>query len=360
MSRVAGVRRIAVLRANSIGDFVFVLPALDALRQAYPAAQITLMAAPWHAEFLRRRPGPVDRVVVVPALPGIREPVAGDPGPTREEFLTQARADRYDIALQLHGGGGNSNPLVASMGARVTAGLRAGDAPPLDRWIRYFYHQHEVFRHLEVVGLVGAHAWDWQPRLQLTNADLAEAERIAGRADRPRVVLHPGAADPRRRWPPERFAAVGDRLAETGADIVLTGTGDESRIVSEVVSHMRCPATDLAGRLTLGGVAGLYAGSRLVVANDTGPLHVATAVGAPTVGIYWAVNVINGAPLERERHRPLLSWTVRCPDCGADAMRSERCPHNPSFVTDVPVGEVVREAVDLLSRGGRDAPRLDE
>ena len=77
--RLPDVRRIAVLRANALGDFIFTLPALDALRCAYPSAEIVLLGAPWHAKLWRDRPGPVDRVLVVPPAPGIRTPDPGEP-----------------------------------------------------------------------------------------------------------------------------------------------------------------------------------------------------------------------------------------------------------------------------------------
>jgi ADP-heptose:LPS heptosyltransferase len=158
MSLVPDVHRIAVLRANALGDYLFVLPALEALRAAYPGAEIVLLGAPWHADALAARPGPVDRVLVAPAAPGIRPPIPADPVPADRlpEFLDRVRAEGFDLALQLHGGGGNSNPLVSALGARVTAGLRAVGAPALDRNLHYTHYQPEVFRYLEVVGLVGA------------------------------------------------------------------------------------------------------------------------------------------------------------------------------------------------------------
>jgi ADP-heptose:LPS heptosyltransferase len=348
MNRVPDVEKIAVLRANSLGDFIFTLPALTALRWAYPESEIVLLGAPWHAEFWDRRPGPVDRVLVIPALPGLRRPVDNDPGPTREEFFERARAERFDLAIQLHGGGANANPFVRALGARLTAGLRAEDAPPLDRWVRYLHYQPEVFRYLEVVSLVGAEAVDWRPFLIPTRRDVAEALSMAGVAEK-RVALHPGATDPRRRWPVERFAAVGDALAEAGAEVVVTGSAEEKELTQSVVRHMKADAMDLAGRLSLGGLAGLYAGCGVVVSNDTGPLHLAVAVGTATVGIFWVGNLINGAPMERTRHRPLPSWTVTCPECGQDATRTPRCPHDPPFVTDVPAAEAIQASLELLN-----------
>ncbi|MFC4148843.1 glycosyltransferase family 9 protein [Micromonospora mangrovi] len=355
--RVPDVERIAVLRANALGDFIFILPALEALRAAYPGAEIVLLGAPWHAAFWRDRPGPVDRVLVVPPAPGIRVPGPDEPESSLDDFLAAARAERFDLALQLHGGGANSNPIVARLGARVTAGLRAEDAPPLDRWLRYVYYQHEVIRYLEAVALVGAAATTITPRLDPTDADRAEARAVLGPAERPRVALHPGATDSRRRWPAERFGAVARALADDGYEVLVTGTPVEQEVVDEVVAAAGVPVRPQVGTLSLGALAACYADCALVVSNDSGPLHLAGAVGAPTVGVYWIGNMINGATPLRARHRPIASWTTHCPVCGVDCTPGiyphrpgdGDCPHRDSFVTDVPVVEVVEAARELLA-----------
>lgn len=251
--RVPEVERIAVLRANALGDFIFVLPALTALRAAYPAAEIVLLGAPWHAKLWRDRPGPVDRVLVVPPAPGIRRPEPDEPESGLADFLTRARAERFDLALQVHGGGANSNPVVAGLGARVTAGLRAEDAPPLDRWLRYVYYQHEVIRYLEVVALVGAVATTVVPTLAVTDADRAEAAEVLGPADRPRVALHPGATDTRRRWPVEHFAAVARQLHRDGYEVLVTGTPVEQEVVERVVAGPGCPSGRWSARSASAG-----------------------------------------------------------------------------------------------------------
>src|SRR3954471_1613586 len=118
---VDDVRSIVVLRANGIGDFVVAIPALEALRAAYPDPRITSLGLPWHAELLEGRPGPWDDVDIVPPYPNMIAGGEVDDERT-DDFVRRHRAERYDLAVQLHGGGGTSNPFMERLNARVTAG----------------------------------------------------------------------------------------------------------------------------------------------------------------------------------------------------------------------------------------------
>lgn len=345
---VPDVARIAVLRANALGDFVVTLPALEALRAAYPAAEITYLGNGWHPHLLTGRPGPWDRVISVPPSYGVRGwDEASRDTPEVQSFLAEQRREGYDLALQLHGGGGNSNPFLTALGARVTAGSRDTDAPPLDRWTRYAYYQHEVLRFLEVVGLVGAAPVTLEPRLTVTDTDRAAAEEALPTTDAPLVAVHPGASDPRRRWPAESFAAVAEQLAECGAQVVVVGHGEEDAgAAAQIAACGNRPVVDLVNRLSLPALAGVLGRARLVLGNDSGPRHLAAAVGAATVGVYWCGNLVNAGPLTRRRHRVAVSFRTACPVCGQD-QGAARCAHDPSFVAEVPLEAVLREALDL-------------
>jgi ADP-heptose:LPS heptosyltransferase len=344
-----GVERIAVLRANALGDYMFCIPALDALRAAYPEADIALLGCPWHARFLSDRPGPVDRVVVVPPSRGVREePGRHDDAAELSGFFERMQAERFDLALQMHGGGRWSNPFLLRLGAGLTAGCRTEDAAPLDRSIPYVYFQPEITRNLEIADLVGAGPVTLTPTVAVTERDLAEAAGLLEPS--PFAVLHPGAGTPRRRWPPERFAAVGDALAATGMRVVVTGTGGEWPIVAAVLREMRAPAVNGCDALSLGGLAGLLSRAEVVVSNDSGPLHLAAAVGARTVGIFWIGNVINAGPLTRARHRPVASFQASCPACGAPNIY-DSCGHEASFVMEAPLEKVLEAALELVDVG---------
>jgi ADP-heptose:LPS heptosyltransferase len=347
-----GVKKIAVLRPNAVGDFVFALPALHALKHAYPDAELVLLGKDWHAGFLRDRPGPVDRVLVVPPLPGIGAPADALPDPAAAQaFVQQMRDEHFDIAAQMFGGGRHSNRLLVRFGARLSIGARADDARPLDRWVRYAEPNNRRLALLEVAALAGAAPQLLERELAVTDADRCEAHAaLPGAPGEPLAVLQPGSTDPRRRWPAERFAFVGDALARAGARVAVNGSAAEAALVGAVAAAMQAPAVNLAGRLSLRGLCGLLERAALLVSNDTGPLHLALAIGTPAVGIFWLTNLIDGTPLRQGLLRAALSVRIHCPVCGAENLRS-RCPHDVSFVADVAAPEVTSMATSLLPAG---------
>ena len=358
---VEGVERLGVLRASALGDFVQALPAFEALRATYPQAELVLVGTPMHAVLVANRPGPIDRVIPLPigalwhtgralTRDGIRAaPITDTPSQIRPaDILATLRAERFDLVVQLHGGGAETNPVASALGARVTAGAVAPGARPLDRSIPFVHYQSETLRALEVVGLVGARPVTVEPRLAVTAADRAASAGVLA-ADRRWAILHPGATDPRRRWAPDGFAAVGDHLVRRGLSVAITGAGDqEARAARAIAMAMGTPPTVLVDRLSLPALVGVVARADVVVANDTGPLHLAGAVGTPTVGIYWFGNLVTGGPPFRARTRPLIAWQPSCPACGADATETRGCDHAVSFVDDVTADAAVRAADDLL------------
>jgi ADP-heptose:LPS heptosyltransferase len=354
---VTGVAKIAVVRVNALGDFIFVLPALQALRDTYPEAEIVYLGKPWHQDFVPGRVATIDRVIIVPPCAGVGE----EPGTPVDEialdaFFTRMQLERFDIAVQLHGGGRYSNPFVRQLGARLTVGLQAEDAAPLDRTLPYIYYQNEILRYLETVALIGAGTDQIIPRVSVLDSDRAEAAAVtAGNNSQPYILMHPGASDARRRWPTERFGVVANYLLEAGFAVYITGIEAETELVDEIVRLTNNRALSLAGKISLGGLAALSAEAALVVTNDTGPLHLATAVGAKTVGIYWCGNLITAGPITRADHRPLLSWMLKCADCAKtqsdDYLFKETvCPHQVSFVTEVSIEQCLAACEELLER----------
>jgi ADP-heptose:LPS heptosyltransferase len=356
--KVKDTHKIAVLRANALGDFIVTLPALQALRYTYPDAEIVLLGKPWHREFLQKGRTPVDRVVVVPVCAGIREEEGQQENPCEQElFFEEMRKERFDIALHFHGKGVASNAFLNRLGARVTAGLTSPGAAALDRSVEFYYYQSEAVRYLEVAALVGADPVDLEPRVNVLGSDMLEVQQLTGLSqEKPYVVLHPAANDSRRMWPPEKYISLASGLSSQNYHIVLTGSASERSLSENIASQLGGAAVNTCGELSLGGLAALLAQSRAMVAADTGPLHLARAVGARTVGIYWAPNLLNWGPLTRSNHRPVISWDMHCPECRAipnDPYPFEPldkgCEHRHSFVKEVSAAAVLDQVNALLN-----------
>jgi ADP-heptose:LPS heptosyltransferase len=367
LEKFTSVSRIAVLRGGGLGDLMFALPAMSALKAAYPEASLTLLGTPLHAELLSQTEGPVDETVVLPFAEGVR-PGAEDQEEL-ENFFGRMRDRNFDLAVQLHGGGRYSNPFLLRLGARHTAGTRTPDAARLERTVPYLYYQHEPLRALEVAGFAGAAPVELEARLlalpEFRQRLTARLDRMPSSAERGRVVIHPGATDPRRRWPAERFGAVARKAADDGFRVLVIGDHSEKELAEAVVEHAvgrgandgapqaGLQVESLAGQLGLGELAALLADCSVVVANDSGPRHLAQALGAPTVGVFWAGNAINAGPLGRSLHRIHLGWTTRCPVCGIDITQvgwtAPRCPHDESTVEAVAPEAVYEDVLQLTA-----------
>jgi ADP-heptose:LPS heptosyltransferase len=373
--RFDDVLKIAVLRGGGLGDLLFALPAVDALAAAYPEAEIVLLGTPAHRALLEGRPGAVARVEVLPHARGVHGPdTADDDAIGTALFTKRMAAEHFDLACQLHGGGRFSNPFLLGLGAAHTVGTVTPDAQPLERSLPYLYYQHEVVRWLETVALAGAVPVRAEPHVVVTMPERQRARALvegafdasswagggggagaSGGGGAGLMVIHPGATDPRRRWPAGRFAEVARRAARDGLRVVLVGDGDDAALADRIASTATTsgePVVSLAGRLSLPELAGVLANADVFVGNDSGPRHLAQAVGTPTASVYWVGNLINGGPLTRGGQRVQLSWTTHCPVCGRDCTQvgwtAPRCEHDVSFVQDVPADAVYDDVVSLL------------
>ena len=350
----ADVHQISFFRPSAVGDFVFALPCLATLKARYPNAKLVYIGKQWHKDFLTVRDSPVDEVQVLPACEGIHEDInqSTDTSATNhvtlERFIATLRERRFDLAIQAFGGGRYANPLIRRLNARWSLGWRASHAPPLDLTLPFHERQNRRLQLLELAALAGADSAVLSPGIQLTAKDHAEAALAFPDDGKPLLLLQPGASDPRRCWPAAKFAQVADSLASRGMKVAVNATTAERPAVLSVISAMQSPAIDLSGRLSLGGLCALLSRSRLLVSNDTGPLHLATEMGTPTVGIYWLTNLIESLPLKQHAHRAAWAISTRCPDCGMDNLH-QRCVHQSSFVSEVSVEEVLSLAEELLN-----------
>jgi ADP-heptose:LPS heptosyltransferase len=245
---------------------------------------------------------------------------------------------------------------VRRLGARVTVGTTTPDAEPLDRVVPYAFNQHEILRWLDVAAACGAPPVRRRPVLSVTAAELAEADAVLARAapddGRRLVVVHPGATDARRRWPVERHMAVAASLPE--ARVVLLGGPDEAPLTAaarEAAADLGLPVADLTGATGLGGLLGLLARADLFLGNDSGPRHLAEALGTPTVAVFTNANVADVAPLSRVWHRVAVSWESRCAICASPVQRA--CGHEATALGDVGTDEVSELANEVFAQRAR-------
>jgi ADP-heptose:LPS heptosyltransferase len=270
---------------------------LRALRQAWPGAEVTVVGLR-AGEWLRDRfPGYIDRWLSCDAWPGLPE-VDGSRA-AAERFLRRARACRFDLALQMHGSGQVTNGLTAALGARRWVGLAEtaeGGSPvggPVGGEVQpYPDDRHEVERCLAVVQAAGVVAGDQTLEFPLRPDDVEQAGTWLPPGERVAVV-HPGASVPERRWDAAGFARVIEHLVlarEPAVErVVLTGGPGEEAVAAAVTDRLppvaRARVLDLTGATPLGPLAALLARAVLVVANDTGIVHLAAAVGTPVVAV---------------------------------------------------------------------------
>jgi ADP-heptose:LPS heptosyltransferase len=340
--------RIAVFRALVLGDLLCAVPALRALRKAWPRSELTLIGLPWAAALAERLPQ-VDRFVEFPGYPGLPErtpDLAALPA-----FLQEMQHSKFDLLLQLHGSGGIVNPLVAACGARHTAGFVTADGYSAEPALHAPWPTtgHEIERLLALTDHLGVPRDGMALEFPLREEDRhAVAQLWPGvQSARPFACIHPGAQLPSRRWAPERFAAIGDLLAARGYEIVITGTAAEAPLADAVARSMRYPAVSLVGKTSLWTLGALIERSRLLVCNDTGVSHVAAALGTPSVVVSLGADVARWAPLDRSLHR--VVWRdMPCRPCGHAV-----CPHGHGCSNDLRVDEV---AAAVLAATGLQPP----
>ncbi len=335
LARLAAVpAEVVVVRALRLGDLLCAVPALRSLRAALPYARITLIGLPLAAEFVRR-------------CAYVDQPV--DPRRT-VEFLAHWQAEGIDLAIQMHGSGVFSNPFTRLLGARYTVGFtREGETDlGLDFAIPYPSSGRELHRLLALTRALGAPDLGDYTELTVLESDrhdLRANAALCGLLDdgRPLAGLHPGAKVPTRRWMPERFAAVGDWLAGTyAAAVIITGGADEWESCERVRSLMRAPAHNVAGQTHLGSLAALLERLTLFVTNDSGPAHLAAALGTPSVTIFGAAQVEDWAAVDTARHRA-LSIPVPCRPCYL-----AECPIGYRCLAGIGVDDVKREIEALI------------
>jgi ADP-heptose:LPS heptosyltransferase len=267
------------LRALKLGDLLTVVPALRGLARAFPGHRHTL-AAPAALGTLARHSGAVDEVI-----------------DTRSLERLSVRLHGADVAVNLHGRGPESTARLAATRPRHLIAFDHGTGP------RWRDDEHEVARWCRLLDESGIPT-------DPTDLRLRPPDRLVAAEARGAALLHPGAADPARRWPLERWAAVGRYLRRAGRRVVVTGAADEVDLARAVARGAGLPPESIvAGRTDLLDLVATVAAAALVVSGDTGVAHVATATGTPSVVLFGPVPPFAWGPPPLDRHIAL--WAGR-------------------------------------------------
>ena len=311
-------RKVAVFRALQLGDLLCAVPALRAVRNGFPDAEITLIGLPWASGFVRRFARLVDRFVEFPGFPGLpeREPdVAALP-----MFLADAQAARYDLAIQMHGRGELTNSIVGAFGGRSMAGFcpPGGACPDPLRFLPWPESGTEIHRCIARTEVLGLPRDGDRLEFPLDHEETLQGEALLARHRlKPRhfVCIHPGARLYTRRWPSDHFAAVAQDVVRRGFRVVLTGSREEALITRRIARMLPSGSVvDLAGQTELGAFAALLRHARMLVANDTGVSHVAAALRVPSVIVCCGADPHRFAPLDHALHE-VLHHAVACRPC---------------------------------------------
>lgn len=251
-----GRPEILALRALKLGDLLVAVPALHAIRRAYPGHRLVLAVPGW-----------LDPIVDLVAGVGALLPTAGLDHPLSIEH------GRIDVAVNLHGRGPESDGLLDAIGARQVLGHRGrGRAGP--EWVDGIHERVRWAR------LASAHGMPADPdEVWLEHPGNSDSDGAA--------VVHVGAFYGSRQWPAERFARVAAALDRVGLEVLLTGSGRERDRALEVAGQAGLPERQvLAGQSTLRQLAAVIAGARVVISADTGAAHLASAYAVPSVVLF--------------------------------------------------------------------------
>ena len=291
-------RQILCVRLDTIGDVLMTGPAMRALR---PGRRVTLLTSPVGAQMAALMPE-VDAAIVYEA-PWMKATPAAAEAAADLEMVQQLRARHFDAAVIFTVYSQSALPAaflcrLAGIPLRL-AHCRENPYAMLSDWVPETEPQervrHEVRRQLDLVATVGARTGDERLRLSIPPEARVRVDELLARAGLDPgsewVLVHPGATAPSRRYPPELLARACRALAgEHGVRLVFSGDAAEQPLVERIRAACGARSVSLAGRLCLAELAALVAAARVLVAGNTGPVHLAAAAGTPVVDLYALTN----------------------------------------------------------------------
>ncbi|MCB0229957.1 MAG: glycosyltransferase family 9 protein [Anaerolineae bacterium] len=357
-------QRILLIRPDHLGDLLFATPALRFVRERFPDAHIAALVGPWVVPVLSDNPD-IDELLTC-AFPGFTRQPKGSPLAPYTLLRNEARrlADgRFDLACILRFDHWWGAWLAAEAGIPRRIGYDIPSTRPfLTTAVPYIAGRHEVVQNL---GLAGDGVWsvgrgDWglgRMRFEVT----AEDERAAGKLlaglddSRPLAAIHPGSGAAVKRWRTEGWVALVQVLIERhGVQVVFTGSASEAALIDPVLAglgvdgELAGSVRSLAGRTDLATLAAVYRRCALVVGPDSGPLHLAVAVGTPTVHLYGPVDRRTFGPWGDPARHVVVTSDWPCIACNKLDWPEAALPEH-GCVRDIAVDDVILATTGLLS-----------
>lgn len=343
------MNRILIVRLSALGDIIHALPVLFALKRWLPSTAVDWLVEESYAPILALVPELDRRIIVRGESPGESgNAVSFGGGLGYFRALSYLRAQRYDAALDLQGLIKSAVWARASGAERVIGFARDHLREPQAAW---FYSEtvvppgagHVIDKNLAVLSALDVPDTPIMPTLRPTaSAEVVAAIAAAG-GPRKFIVLNPGAAWPNKRWPADRFGAVAAGLFRRTRLRSLVTWGPSERALAESVAAASGGAASLAPATSVADLAVLLRDAAVVVSGDTGPLHIAAAMGTPLVGLYGPTWPERNGPWDPQDHVLSRADTCLC-------HHKRHCLRGAPCIDEISVEQVVAAAERRLRR----------
>jgi heptosyltransferase-2/heptosyltransferase-3 len=353
--------RVLLVRPDHIGDVLLASPAVALLGASLPGAEFTYLVGPWSVDLARH--GPLGDTVRTLEFPGFTRRPKGSllqPYVLLWRAARQLRARRHDAAVIFRPDHWWGALLALAAGIPVRLGHdRPEPRPLLSHAISVPQGLHAAEQALALaraavaaLGGTPRESVDGRPLFRVLPEEEAAAERFFvqhGLGARPVVALQPSAGAPLKSWPPERWAAVADGLTRGGADVLLSGGPEDGPLLAEVRAHMAAPPAAVLCAQPLGMVGAVLRRCALVCGPDGGVLHLAAALGVPTVRLYGpAPPQVFGPWPPRTDQRVLITGSLACVPCGRLVDPPCGAGRLPACMLALTVEEVLGAAREVL------------
>jgi lipopolysaccharide heptosyltransferase I len=334
--------RILLIKLSAFGDVIHALPTLEALRSLFPQAHITWLVEEAFAPLLAGHPA-LNEVWAIPRLRFVQQSV-GSQAARLARMVRRVRAQPFDLVIDLQGLLKSALWAALARSPRKIGYDRTREGSSLvltEKLPPYDPEAHAVLRYLNVARHLGAS--EAPPHFRLEHL-LADSGEILGEIPRkPYVVLHPGARWATKLWPEVQWAKLAARLTDQGLAVVLTGSPGDAALAEAIVTQCPAPVINLAGRTDIKALAAVLKGAALAVTTDTGPMHLAAALGTRVVALFGPTAPWRTGPFG-EGHE-IIRLDMQCSPC----FRRE-CPE-PICLKELPVDMVTATCEKMLSPG---------